>query len=242
MTWMIILVAGISVGAVGCTFGTGTVTDTESNHEKEQPIGTNESNHEKEQPISTNEPNHEKEQPVSMDEPEETVTSIPVTEAKPDLTQSTGADGAMLYYADESRIIFGGYFGLFVYDTINQRMLRSVDLDTIGCAYTQGDKYCKIQVSEDGQQVYLHPVNITDMYIYDVEKNILKKETYDLTGIALYSGVGRDNNSAAYQTPEGQVKLFLSNSWAEIGQLGYGKYINGKDDSEPVKKFFVPDE
>lgn len=229
MTWMIILVAGISVGAVGCTFGTGTVTDTDSNHEKEQPI-------------SMNEPNHEKEQPISMDEPEETVTSISVTEAKPDLTQGTGADGAMLYYADESRIIFGGFFGLFVYDTVNQKMLRSVDLDIIGCAYTQGDKYCKIQVSEDGQQVYLHPVNITDMYIYDVEKNSLKKETYDLTGIALYSGVDRDNNSAIYQTPEGQVQLFLSHSWTEIGQLGYGKYTSGKDDSEPVKKFFVPDE
>lgn len=216
MTWMIILVAGISVGAVGCTFGTSTVTDTDSNLEKEQPI--------------------------SMDEPEETVTSISVTEAKPDLTKGTGADGAMLYYADENRIIFGGSFGLFVYDTVNQKIFRSVDLVTIGCSYTQGDKYCEIQVSEDGQQVYLHPMNMTEMYIYDVEKNSLKKETYDLTGISLYSGIERGNGSAIYQTPEGQEQLFLSHSGAEIGQLGYGKYTSGKYDSEPVKKFFVPDE
>lgn len=213
MTWMIILVVGISVGAAGCTFGTGTITDTESNYEKKQTI--------------------------SMDEPEETVTSIPVTEAKPDLTQSTGADGAMLYYADEKRIIFGGSFGLFIYDTVNLKMLRSVDLVAIGCSYTQGDKYCEIQVSEDGQQVYLHPMNVTDMYIYDVEKNSLKKEAYDLTGVSLYSGIEKGNGSAIYQTSEGQEQLFLSHSWAEIGQLGYSKYRRGK--SEPVKKFFVPD-
>lgn len=212
MTWMIILVLGISVGAAGCTFGTGTVTDTESNYEKKQTI--------------------------SMDEPEETATSIPVKEAKPDLTQSTGADGAMLYYADEKRIIFGGSFGLFIYDTVNLKMLRSVDLVAIGCSYTQGDKYCEIQVSEDGQQVYLHPMNVTDMYIYDVEKNSLKKEAYDLTGVSLYSGIKEGNGSAVYQTPDGEEQLFLSHSWAEIGQLGYSKYRRGK--SEPVKKFFVP--
>ena len=92
----------------------------------------------------------------------------------------------MLYYADEKRIIFGGSFGLFIYDTVNLKMLRSVDLVAIGCSYTQGDKYCEIQVSEDGQQVYLHPMNVTDMYIYDVEKNSLKKEAYDLTGVSIY--------------------------------------------------------
>ena len=216
MTWMIILAAGISLGAASCTFGTGTVTDTESYHEKEPPI--------------------------SMDESEKTATSISVTEAKPDLTQGTGADGAMLYYADKNRIIFGGSFGLFVYDTVNQKMLSSVDLAAIGCSYTQGDKYCEIQVSEDGQQVYLHPMDITDMYIYDVEKNSLKKETYDLTGISLYSGVESGDGSAVYQTPEGQEQLFLSHSWTEIGQLGYSKYTSGKDDPEPAKKFFVPDE
>ncbi|MCH5268935.1 MAG: M56 family metallopeptidase [Lachnospiraceae bacterium] len=211
MTWMIILVAGISVGAVGCTFGTKTVTDTDSNQEKEQQI--------------------------SMNEPAEAETAISVTEANPDLTQGTGADGAMLYYADENRIIFGGSFGLFVYDTVNQKMLRSVDLVTIGCSDTQGDKYCEIQVSEDGGQVYLHPMNITDMYIYDVEKNSLKKETYDLTGISLYSGVQKGNSSAVYQTSEGKAELHLSHAWTEIGQLGY--HISGEG---PVKKFFVPDE
>ena len=216
MTWMIILVAAISLGAVGCTFGTGTVTNTESYHEKEQPI--------------------------IMDESEETVTSVSVTETKLDLTQGIGADGAMLYYADENRIIFGGSFGLFVYDTVDQKMLRSLDLVTIGCSYTQGDKYCEIQVSEDGQKVYLHPKNMADMYIYDVEKNSLKKEPYDLTGISLYSGIEEDNGSAIYQTPEGQEQLFLSHSWAEIGQLGYGKYTSRQNGPESVKKFFVPDE
>lgn len=40
MTWMIILAVGISVGAAGCTFGTGTVADTDSNDEKGQLTST----------------------------------------------------------------------------------------------------------------------------------------------------------------------------------------------------------
>lgn len=33
-----------------------------------------------------------------------------------DLSATTGADGSTMYYADESMFIFGGYYGLFVYD------------------------------------------------------------------------------------------------------------------------------
>lgn len=216
ITWMVLLVALVSVGAAGCTFGTGAVTDTESNQKKELPISKNEL--------------------------EDKKSSISVTEANPDLTQTTGADGALLYYADENRVIFGGYFGLYVYDTVNQKMLRSVDLDVIGCSHTQGDEYCEILVSKDGQKVYLHPINMTDMYVYDVEKNSLKKNSYDLTGISLYSGIEEDRVTATYKTSEGREQLFLYNISGEIGQLGYGKYVSGKNGSLPVKKFFVPEE
>lgn len=42
VTWVTVLVLGISVGAAGCTFGTGTVTDTDSGYEKEQRISMGE--------------------------------------------------------------------------------------------------------------------------------------------------------------------------------------------------------
>lgn len=216
MAWMVLLVVAISVGAAGCTFGTRAVPDTEANQKKVQPISKNAL--------------------------EEKKSSISVTEANPDLTQSTGADGALLYYADEKRIIFGGYFGLYVYDTVNQKMLRSVDLDAIGCSHTQGDEYCEILASKDGQKVYLHPIHMTDMYVYDVEKNSLEKRPHDLTGISLYSGIEEDHVTAAYKTSEGREKLFLYNIFEEIGQLGYGKYIRGKNTPLPVKRFFVPEE
>mgnify|MGYP005892354877 FL=1 len=61
-----------------------------------------------------------------------------------DLSATTGADGSTMYYADESMFIFGGYYGLFVYDVTKSQIIRSVDLAPIGCNDTQGDNACEI--------------------------------------------------------------------------------------------------
>lgn len=60
-----------------------------------------------------------------------------------------------MYYADANTIIFGGYFGLFVYDTKQHKYIRSVDLKPIGCEATQGDNACTILVKADGSEVFL---------------------------------------------------------------------------------------
>lgn len=91
-------------------------------------------------------------------------------EAKPasvDLKGITGADGAILYYVDAEKIIFGGYFGLFVHDKASGQIVQSLDLEYIGCNYTQGDNYCSIAVAKDGIKVYMKPMRQNKLYVFD---------------------------------------------------------------------------
>ncbi len=98
---------------------------------------------------------------------------------QPQITEATepGADPPSLDYASQKRMIFHGYFGLFVYDR-EQGIIGAVDLQSIGCHYTQGDRYCEVQASKDGSRVYLHVMNSNDMYVYDVEAGALYRQTY----------------------------------------------------------------
>lgn len=96
--------------------------------------------------------------------------------------QTLGVDFPILDYASEDRVIFHGYFGLFVYDFSAQQMIRSVDLVPIGCQDTQGDNFCEVVVSEDGNAVTLHPLSSEHMYVYTVSDNTLKKVPYQKTG------------------------------------------------------------
>ena len=88
-----------------------------------------------------------------------------------------------------TEIKFGGYFGLFVYDTKKQEFLRSVDLSSIGCQHTQGDEACEIHVTEDGSIVYLCPMNMNFMYAYLVSENKILRMSHDLVGIEMYQGL-----------------------------------------------------
>ena len=91
---------------------------------------------------------------------------------------SLGVDMVTLDYASKDKVIFHGYFGLFVYDLKEQKLIRSLDLAGIGCDATQGDNYCEVFVSKDGNTVYLHTMSSQSMYIYDVTENTLKKTNF----------------------------------------------------------------
>ncbi|MDO5409800.1 MAG: M56 family metallopeptidase [Lachnospiraceae bacterium] len=114
---------------------------------------------------------------------------IPVT--SPSLSPDTnlGADGPQLYYADHQTIIFHGYFGLFVYSLKEQKILRAVDTASIGCNATQGDSFCEVQVAADGSAVYMHPIDQEYMYVYDIAKNQLSRQKYNLDGIKLFKNL-----------------------------------------------------
>lgn len=83
---------------------------------------------------------------------------------KEDMT--IGADGPILDYVDDHKVIFHGYVGLFVYSLDDAKILDSIDLESIGCNTTQGDNACNVTVSSDGRYVYFTK-NEADVYRYD---------------------------------------------------------------------------
>ncbi|MGF0109181.1 hypothetical protein [Clostridium sp. SGI.024] len=95
----------------------------------------------------------------------ETVTEITPSEAKVDEETWIGVDVATLNYASEDRIVFHGNFGLFIYDLNREKIIRGIDVKSIGCGSTQGDNVCIVSVSKDGNIISLHPSSSEDMYI-----------------------------------------------------------------------------
>lgn len=102
-------------------------------------------------------------------------------EAEYKITDLWGADVPCICYEDDTRMIFSGYFGLFVYSREKEEIVQSLDLEEIGCSATQGDNYCSISVSEDGRTVYLHVVSDKKMmYQYSVDTGELQYLDYHL--------------------------------------------------------------
>lgn len=124
---------------------------------------------------------------IRYDDPAEFVKRYPPRKAdslepvspKLSRTQITGVDMTEIDYASDDMVIFHDYFGLFVYDIPMQQISRSVDLKPIGCADTQGDNYCEVTVSPDGNTVLLHPVSSKNMYVYTVSEHILQETSFE---------------------------------------------------------------
>lgn len=105
---------------------------------------------------------------------------------------SLGADGAILDYADEDKIVFHGYFGLYIYSVSAGEIIGKVDLRALGCGDTQGDNACQVLVSRDGSKVYFYPMGgINDMqggdmehviysYVYDIQSGRLRIGSWNL--------------------------------------------------------------
>ena len=123
-----------------------------------------------------------KEQKAASKQPEEAEQKemLSAKEAEYNLTDIWGADTPCIYYEDDTRMVFGGCFGLFVYSKETEEIVQSLNLEAIGCNYTQGDHYCAINVSEDGKTVYLHVVREKTMYQYSIDTKELQQLDYKL--------------------------------------------------------------
>ena len=150
---------------------------------------------------------------------------LEVSAPRLDLRMTTGADGTMMYYADESRFIFGGYYGLFVYDVETDRIIRGVDLAPIGCDATQGENACEISVAADGSKVFLKPMNGSRTYVYLVEQNELWIASDGSADDALYSSpdVASDMPDGKYAAFEqdGKIRSYSLVNDTTIGELCY---------------------
>lgn len=105
--------------------------------------------------------------------------TTPPVKAQWTLEQSIGVAMPKLNYASKDKLIFHGYFGLFVYDLNTKSIANSLDLEGLGCQFVQGSSYCEVRVSQDGNIIQLHPVDNDKMYIYNVEKNKLTQMDYE---------------------------------------------------------------
>lgn len=107
-------------------------------------------------------------------------TSLEPITAKWSPQQKVDAVGmAELDYASEDIVIFHGYFGLFVYDLKSHEIIRSLDLGPLNCTAIQGDDYCDVSVSKDGNTVRLHRMSSNNMYVYTVSSNTLRETPYE---------------------------------------------------------------
>lgn len=176
-------------------------------------------------------------------------TAKPTLELKTpqiDLSATTGADDPRLYYVDEHIIIFGGYFGLFVYSKTEQTIIRGIDLEEIGCSATQGDHYSEIWVSSDGTTIYLHPVATSSdgtttrihpllseqTFIYQISEHTLQvKQNYQIERTQLYNGVSEDGFRGSYQV-DGEERICTIQHSGVIGSISWS------EDSEIYHNFF----
>ena len=156
-----------------------------------------------------------------------------------------GADGTHLYYADENKIIFADYYGLFIYDTENHKYIQSVDLKPIGCDKTQGEDACEIAVNKDGTKVYLHVMSDKEnMYEYAVENNTFVKKKYALDENDLYKDIIDDSGSeqANFTTSTGKENsYYIVNGYSNLGEFGYIRY-DPDADYDLVFPLFVADD
>ena len=132
--------------------------------------------------------------------------------------QDVGADMVMLDFASDDKIIFHGYFGLFVYDLNTEKITQSIDT-------------CVVTVNKDGSEVNLHPISSENMYVYKLDDNTLEKKVYiEMSDPFKMSEAPRDINEKNYSYVSGSVKF----SDGDIGYLaGYDmtlgslRYVRG---------------
>jgi len=149
------------------------------------------------------------------------------------LEQTTGADMVDIDYASDGIVIFHGCFGLFVYDLNKLNIIRSLDLKPIHCNYTQGDAYCNVEVSKDGNTVQLHADDSKKMYIYSVSDNTLCETNYSpmensFKSQLIYIGQPSGKSNGAYSS---DVVKFNSGEYGYLtfgqGTLGTLNYVRG---------------
>ena len=159
--------------------------------------------------------------------------SLTPTEAAWSPDQTVGVDMAELDYASDDYVIFHGYFGLFVYDLNALKLVRSLDLASIGCGATQGDDYCDVTVSADGNTVQLHPMSSKNMYVYTVSEGTLRETAYEpmsdrfdsFVGIEKLfplSEIGKHSHSAV-KFDDGDYGFLHVYDWT-LGTLSYVRY------------------
>ena len=142
-----------------------------------------------------------------------------IVEPRLESDQSMGA-AILLDYEGNDKIVFHGEFGLFVYDTKEEKMLKMLDLKPIGCDIVQGSNCCDVRVTEDGEEIYISRLEdneYVDMFVYIWKEDLLYKTAYiqDVPGKTFYDykenkGVLTEGSigEIGYKAGNKEIKLF----------------------------------
>lgn len=170
---------------------------------------------------------------AAQDHAAEGQNSVDIKRPEVNLSGTEGADLTEILYADKDKIIFSGYYGLFVYSKKQRTITNAIDLEPVGCNYTQGDNACEKFVSADGNLVYLHPINNPDMFVYNIEADNMRRERYNLEEHDLHSVSGETGSYSkgdcdAWRT-EDHDYLTLLHHGRMIGELCYTDVFRDAD-------------
>lgn len=154
---------------------------------------------------------------------------------KPDITYDTNIGvEVMIVYESENYVVFNGYFGLFVYDLKDNKMVGALDLEPIGCQMVQGDNACMVSFDESQMVARIWPADQQDvMYEYYISKDFLRRIPYNEYLIIFTESdgriVGADGiGDLVYESNRGKYRIFDS-YFANDYTIEKGLYENKKD-------------
>ncbi len=100
------------------------------------------------------------------------------------MERTVGAVMAELDYADETRLVFHDYAGLFVTDPQTGAAMQKINLEKLNLSrYQQGSNVLIVKVSSDGRTAYLSSAGVEeeiknfDDYTVDLDSGRIKKES-----------------------------------------------------------------
>lgn len=154
---------------------------------------------------------------------------------KPDITYDTNVGVEVMVDSEsENYLVFHGYFGLFVYDLKNNKMVGSLDLKPIDCQKVQGDNACMVSFNESEMIARIWPADQKDvMYEYNILKDSLRRIPYDESLILFTESSGRIIEAAGvgdlvYSSSLRKYRIFDA-YFAEGYTVKKGLYENKKD-------------
>lgn len=131
-----------------------------------------------------------------------------------------------LIYGSKQRVILYDYWGLIVYDLEQCKIIRAVDLSSIGMNHIQGDQYTQVRVNKDGTQILMYnlPERYADpklIYLYDIESDFLTETTnttfkegdadnlYDISSEEIVKALGTQSMNGL----KGRTYAYVDNRW-----------------------------
>lgn len=154
---------------------------------------------------------------------------------KPDITYDTNVGVEVLVvYESDNYLVFNGYFGLFIYDLKDNKMVGALDLKPIDCQMVQGDNACMVSFNESEMIARIWTADQKDvMHEYNIIEDSLRRIPYDESLILYTESSGRIIEAAGvgdllYDSSKKKYRIFDA-YFAEGYTIKKGIYENKKD-------------